>query len=394
MSMKTWSSLNVFMSMLRQPRTGSEPVRYLWRDPDAGRHFTTAVSLHSHTLHSREGLDFIPRVLSKARPTRAILHALEARHYRQWGQPVPYHRLYWRPPLQPKQAYELETRQIQETLQLKPLVSLTDHDNIEACTELRTLSIAVPFSHEWTVPYESTVFHIGVHNLPAEDALPLFQEMTRITASPSPERLAHMFGLLNAMPEVLVILNHPLSNESRTSYPTHARLLRRFLREYGGYMHALELNGLQPYRNNVRVTQMAAELGLPVISGGDRHCLEPNANVNLTNGGTFAEFVEEIRRERVSHVLFLPQYRESIPCRYIEFIAQAVDTYPEFVGRERWVDRIYKETDEGTKPISAFWTDGVPWPIRSFVSAVGFIASPGMRATLRLALGAQSEAEA
>lgn len=371
-----------------------QPIRFLWRDHDAVPSFTTAVSLHSHTMHSREGMEFIPRVLRKVKPAHALLALLEDRYRRQWGKEVPYDRLFWRPPLHSRAAYDLEARQIRETLRLQPLVSITDHDNIDACAELRALNIHVPFSHEWTVPYENTVFHIGVHNLPEDDARHLCRAMARVTADPTPQRLRPVLQDLNAMRDVLVVLNHPLSNEVKTGFRTHARLLQRFLREYGCYMHALELNGLQPHVHNRRVARIAAEMQLPVISGGDRHCVEPNANVNLTNAATFTEFVEEIRRERLSQVLFLPQYRETIPCRYIEFISQAVATYPEAAGRERWVDRVFRQSDEGEVPVAVHWPNGGPWMIRAFVSAIGFLASPQMRGTLRLALGAQSEAGA
>jgi hypothetical protein len=382
------------MQTLRRDVHARQFVRYLWRDGDALDGSTTAVSLHSHTLHSREGLAFIPRLVSRAGAAQVVLRALEERHRRKTGKEVPYDRIYWRPPLHPRAAWNLEARQIRETLGLKPLISITDHDNLDACTDLRALNIEAPFSHEWTLPYENAIFHIGVHNLPADDARPLFDEMARVTSDPAPGRVIQVLKDLDAMRGVLVVLNHPLSNDVRTGFRTHVRLLRRFLREYGGYMHALELNGLQPARNNRRVAQMAAEIGLPVVSGGDRHCVEPNANVNLTNAATFADFVEEIRREGVSRVLFLPQYRESIPCRYVEFVSQAVRTYPEFAGRERWVDRVFKQTEDGEAPLSVFWPAGGPWVIRGFVAAIGLLASPQMRATLRLALGTQSEAGA
>ena len=242
--------------------------------------------------------------------------------------------------------------------------------------------------------YGATVFHIGVHNLPADGARQLHGQMRQITANPDADRLAQMLRDLNSMRDVLVILNHPLSNELRCDFRTHVRLLQRFLREFGGRFHALELNGLQPHRHNRRVVQIAAELGMPVISGGDRHCMEANANVNRTNATTFAEFVEEIRTERMSRVLFMPQYRESIPCRYVEFISQAVATYPQFAGRERWIDRVFKETENGPEAVAAHWSHGGPWPIRMFVAAIGVIASPRLRPTLRLALRAPGEAEA
>jgi hypothetical protein len=383
-----------FMRLLRRNVNAAQFIRYFWRDRNATDGSTTAVSLHSHTLHSREGLDFIPRVLGKVRPAQVLLRILENRYRRRWGKDVPYDRLYWRPPLHPRAAHELEAGQIEKVLQLKPLVSITDHDNIEACSELRALNIDVPFSHEWTVPYETTVFHLGIHNLPADDARFLFNQMRAITANPAPQRLASMLQSLHAIPGVLVVLNHPLINEMRTGFRAHVRLLQRFLREFVRYMHALELNGLQPDSHNRRVARMAAELQLPVISGGDRHCVEPNANVNLTSAATFAEFVEEIRRERVSRVLFMPQYREATSCRYVEFISQAVRYYPEFAGRERWLDRVFRPTEEGDEPVSVEWPHGGPWMIRSAVSTIGFLASPHLRGTLRLALGAQTEAGA
>jgi len=339
-------------------------------------------------------MEFIPRVLRKVAPAMLLLRHLEARHRTRWGKEVQYNRIFWRPPVSPVFAHALESRQIREILGLNPLVSITDHDNIDACADLHALNIQVPFSFEWSVYYDATVFHIGVHNLPGDGARLLLEEMRGITANPDPQRLAQMLRDLNAMRDVLVVLNHPFSNELRTGFRTHVRLLQRFLREFGGFFHALELNGLQPHSHNRRVARMAAEMALPVISGGDRHCTEPNANVNLTNAATFAEFVEEIRKERVSRVLFMPQYRESTACRYVEFIAQAVATYPEFAGRERWVDRVFKDTDDGPEPVAVHWSYGGPWPIRAFVSVIGFMASPQMRPTLRLALGAQSGAEA
>lgn len=218
--------------------------------------------------------------------------------------------------------------------------------------------------------------------------------MRDITAHPNPKRLAQMLRELGAMRDVLLVLNHPLGNQLCTDLRSHLRLLQRFLREFGGLFHALELNGLQPHRNNRRVAQIAGEMNLPVISGGDRHCTEPNANVNLTNAATFAEFVEEIRKERVSRVLFMPQYREPIPCRYVEFISQAVGTYREFAGRATWLDRVFRETDEGPEAVAVRWPRGGPWLIRAFVASIGFMATPHMRSTLRFALGKQHKAEA
>ena len=56
--------------------------------------------------------------------------------------------------------------------------------------------------------------------------------------------------------------------------------------------------------------------------------------------------------------------------------------------------RVEFQTEDGDVPASAFWPRGVPWLIRAFVSAIGLIACPQMRATLRFALRVETEAEA
>ena len=48
------------------------------------------------------------------------------------------------------------------------MVSITDHDDINAPMLLRSLESAlgaIPVSVEWTVPFHETSFHIGIHNL-------------------------------------------------------------------------------------------------------------------------------------------------------------------------------------------------------------------------------------
>ena len=142
--------------------------------------------------------------------------------------------------------------------------------------------------------------------------------------------------------------------------------MRVFLEEFGAWIHALELNGLQPAASNVDTIHLAAERGLPVISGGDRHCCEPNANVNLTNAGTFAAFVNEIRCEKRSCVLFLPQYRDPIP----------VDGSGVLYARDR------RDRDARVRV-----AHGEPAVIRAFIATIALLASPGMRAMLCSTMG-------
>jgi hypothetical protein len=378
------------MRTIRKSLRQAHAVDCLWRTPAATRGYRTAVSLHSHTAYSRESLDFIPRVLRKMPPMHALIGKMIDRRRARSGHTVDFDRAFWRPPLNALAAHTLEAGQIAGSLGLAPLVSITDHDDLEACADLRTLGIPAPFSLEWTVPYGATVFHIGVHNLPPDRARAFQAEMARYTAAPEADRLASLLEELDRIPSVLIVLNHPFCCEMRTTGAIHSGELRRFLDAHGARIHALELNGLQPASDNVATIRLAGELGFPVISGGDRHCLEPNANLNLTNAVSLEEFIDEIRRDRVSRVLFLPQYREPLAARYIEFIWHAVKPYPGSPGRERWLDRVFYDRETGSvEALATVWPNGGPWALRQFIGAVGWLAQPQVRATLRLALGGQ-----
>jgi len=152
-----------------KPQRPLEPigsVSCLWRNALAAEPFTTGVSLHSHTFHSREYLDFIPRILGRVPVADRLLRWVEQRHHSRPGESVRYQAAFWRPPLNPHAAYDLEAGQIR-SLGLDPLVAFTDHDDLEACADICNLGIEVPYSLEWTVPFQGTVFHIGVFNLPA-----------------------------------------------------------------------------------------------------------------------------------------------------------------------------------------------------------------------------------
>jgi len=87
----------------------------------------------------------------------------------KWGLQIDFAQGYWTPPLCPRSAYEVEKNQIEQTLGMQALVSLTDHDCIDAPLLLRVVPAMheTPVSLEWTVPFQSAKFHLGVHNCPA-----------------------------------------------------------------------------------------------------------------------------------------------------------------------------------------------------------------------------------
>ena len=132
-----------------------------WKQPLATQEFTTGVSLHSHTSVSEETLGFI-HAMFVVMPGLKRVFDFYADCSARYGVTLDYARANWRPPLQPKMAYDLESRQIQR-LGLNSLVSITDHDTIEAPMLLRTVpsSRHIPVSVEWSAPFGQTIFHLG-----------------------------------------------------------------------------------------------------------------------------------------------------------------------------------------------------------------------------------------
>ena len=200
-------------------------------------------------------------------------------------------------------------------LDLPAIVSLTDHDNIDAGLQLRSEGIVsdAPVSVEWTVPFEQTYFHIGVHNMDAQQAPSDHAPDGGSTrGEPGSEALGQFLEDLDADRSVLIVFNHPLWDMAGIGHGLTLAAATRFLKIYGPRIHALEINGLRSWPENMGVVHMAQESGHPVVSGGDRHGLEPNATINLTRAVNFAQFAQEIREERTSDIAILPQYGEPL----------------------------------------------------------------------------------
>ena len=298
---------------------------------------------------------------------------------------------YWTPPLSPRQAYRLEEKQIHRKLKLPALISLTDHDDIRAGAQLQVLERFkhLPVSTEWTIPFAETFFHLGVHNMPAADAGQLMDQFAEFTANPNPGYLGGLLERLHSLPDVLLVLNHPLWDEKGVGADRHRALLDGLLAQHGHFFHALELNGLRCWRENKKVIELGNAINLPVVSGGDRHGPEPNAILNLTRAVTFPEFVQEIRRDRFSHVVFMPQYREPLKMRILQTMVDVVRHYPEnFAGRRTWADRIYytDPVTRATVPLATLWPDGGPRIVRHFLAAMRLLEWTPFRSALRLAL--------
>ena len=337
-------------------------ISYLWSDRRAAEGFRTGVSLHSHTNQSKETLNFLANIGNQYPLFRPLLARMERTSEVNHGLRIDYNASYWTPPLTPKLAFDLETTQI-EKLDIASMVSISDHDNIKAPMLLRTVPSArqIPVSVEWSAPYGGVQdFHLGVHNLPSAKAQEWMAVLEEYTAHPDEKRLGEILQALNDEPNVLVVFNHPMWDLFMIGTEKHQFLVNEFLMKYGQYLHALELNGLRHWGENRAVRQLAAKWNMLLISGGDRHGVEPNANINLTNATSFTEFVHEIRREKRSRVLFMPQYAEPWKHRILQSTLDAIRDYPEFPeGSRKWDERVYHPSAEGVDtPVSQLWPDG------------------------------------
>jgi len=371
-------------------------ISYLWREPQAARGFTTGVSLHSHTNQSRETLDFIAELSRDWKLLQPVMRWAERRSCRLSGIRPDYAHSYWTPPLTPRLAFDLESSQIENKLQLPALVSLTDHDDIQAPLLLRSVPSArhIPISVEWTVPFYESAFHIGVHNLPSAIGRQWMDRLRAFTVLPvagrNPQLLRELMAELDEIPNVLIVFNHPMWDLYRIGKERHDVLVNEFLAVYGQYIHALELNGLRDWKENREAAELAGRWNQLTISGGDRHGVEPNANVNLTRATCFTSFVHEIRRERQSHVLYMPQYAEPWKHRILQSTLDAIRDYPHFPeGARRWDQRVYHPDSNGEmRPLVELWTSDrrvAPAWIRTILACVRMMGQAPLSGTLRYA---------
>jgi len=337
--------------------------------------FRTGISLHSHTLHSKESLNFIYPVANRIPAISWILKKGEEKYRAANGKELDLNRAWWTPPLGAHHAWTVETAQIHDRFGLDSIVSLTDHDDVEAPASLQVLDECqgAPISVEWTVPYHPTFFHIGVHNLPAQTARSTMSTLERYTAGASDVPLEAIFEQLAASPETLIVFNHPNWDEGGIGAHVHAALARQFAKAYGQYLHAFELNGLRPWSENRTIFELARLFQKPLISGGDRHGIEANTLLNLTNAKTFAEFAKEVR-EGYSEVFVTKQYLEPFSARIwqnVEDVLRPLNNHA--YGWRRWNDRAFFICEDGvTRPLSQVW-ENEPLGIHLFTWSLSFL---------------------
>lgn len=367
-------------------------ISCLWNQPQAAVHYAAAVSLHSHTNCSKESLGFIEEF---AQRWSLLQWALE-HQYKRARVPVDLSQAYWTPPLTPEVAFDAERGQIENGLGLRGLVAITDHDSIEAPLHLRRLEETrnLPISLEWAVPFGDAIFHLGVHNLPPRRAENIMAELAAYTQQPDPRILPELIAMLDEMPEVMIIFNHPLWDLRTFSNGRFQSLLEQFLQENVGFFHAFELNATRSWKENERVVDLAERWRRIVISGGDRHGCEPSGALNLTHARSFVEFIQEVRRDKLSRVLFMPQYAESLCMRTVQTLLDVIREYPEYpVGCQRWDDRVFHPdlaNNGADRPVSSYWK-APPKFLRRIFAMIRLLEKPGVRRVMARMLPGRAE---
>jgi hypothetical protein len=332
-------------------------------------------------------LDFIYKIARHSSAVRWALRRGEERYRRYHGVPLDLKRGWWTPPLAPLDAYRVEARPI-SAMGLQPIVSLSDHDDIEAPMSLQAVNAAleVPVSVEWTVPFGPTFFHLGIHNLPPRRARATMAALEEITANPAPRASRAMLAELAALPGTLLVFNHPLWDEKGVGADVHVRVAAEFLTLNRASLHAIEMNGLRPWRENRAAVELAAQWNLPVVSGGDRHGVEANAVLNLTRAETFAAFADEVRSGH-SHVLITSQYRQSHGGRIAHNVLEVLQPFENHgLGWRDWTDRVFFHChDNLVRSLKELWGERLPSAVRVFDGMLRLAGNSPVRSAMRAA---------
>ena len=364
---------------------GGAPVSQIHFEQDLGpraSRFRTGVSLHGHTLHSEEKLDFIYRVARQITPIRIALERSEARHRRLHGVSLDLSRAWWTPPLSAYEAWAVETRQITERLGLAPLVSLSDHDNIDGPILLQhraEMPADASFRRNGGRSFGGTrFFHIGIHSLrDRESARELNGRSGRLHGPDIEGRSRRHVPRARGEPRNTHHFQSPQlgrKQDRRGGPPRHRPPVCRHLPSVSPRVRAEWPAGAHGRRTAPSI-DLARHFGELVISGGDRHGLEPNALLNLSNASSFPEFVEEIR-DGYSHVVLTKQYMEPLSMRVLQQVEDVLRDYDRHVYGTHWSDRSFYLGDDGvTRPLSALWGEE-PLAVRLFTRGVNFLGNP------------------
>jgi len=125
-----------------------------------------------------------------------------------------------------------------------------------------------------------------------------------------------------------VIFNHPMWDLYLVGHERHEFLVNEFLQKNGNYLHALELNGLRHWDEIAgcggwRRSGTCCSSPAGTARGRAEREHQPDQRDELYG------FVHEIRREKKSDMLFMPQYAD-LEASDSAVAIDAIREYPEF----------------------------------------------------------------
>ena len=84
-------------------------VHRFFRKPEGALPFRTSVSLHSHTMHSKERLERLPTYITKFPIGHYTIEREIGRLHLYENRIIDFGKYYWTPPLSPREAWTLES---------------------------------------------------------------------------------------------------------------------------------------------------------------------------------------------------------------------------------------------------------------------------------------------
>jgi hypothetical protein len=160
------------------------------------------------------------------------------------------------------------------------------------------------------------------------------------------------------------------------------------LESCGEFLHGIEMNGLRPWGENRAAIELAEQWNKPVVAGGDRHAVEPNVVLNITESSTFPEFCREVRAG-VSSVLVTEQYRQSHTSRIVHNIVDVLKSYENHgYGWHEWPDRVfYTCPDNVVRSLRELWGERQPAAVRVFHGLMRIAGHGPLRSAVRAVSG-------
>src|ERR1041385_5884449 len=111
-------------------RNEIQNVYFLERGEGLSEMADTGVSLHCHTLHSKELIDFVPYYASRI-PVASYFWRREMRRLGRLNAVPDFKTGHWTPPLNGHEVFDAERKNL-AAFGLDGIVSITDHDSINA----------------------------------------------------------------------------------------------------------------------------------------------------------------------------------------------------------------------------------------------------------------------